>query len=85
MSDRTLTTSCYIVLEPTFRGNKVATCKVAKVTQSRPGVAEASGILVRLDVVVPESAFDPIIARLNVPDADHEVLIKTIPTEAPDA
>lgn len=77
--------SAYLVIEPTFRRGQVVSCKVAKMTQGRPSTAEASGLLVQLEVDVPASAFDPIRARMEVPEGEGEIIVRTIdPLEGED-
>lgn len=77
--------SAYLVIEPTFRRGQVVSCKVAKMTQGRPGVAEASGLLIRLEVEIPDGAFDPLRAMLDVPEGEGEIIVRTIePLEGED-
>lgn len=76
--------SGYLVVEPTFRGREVVGCKLVKLTQGRPSVAKAPGLLVHLEVDIPASAFAPIRARLDVPEGGVEVIIRTIEPEKGD-
>lgn len=77
---KTLTASAFVVLEPIFdRRNNVSGFKLAKLTQGRPTTAEASGIVVRLDVEAPPSAFDPVRAQLRVPKGSPAIVVRMDP------
>jgi hypothetical protein len=71
--------SGYITMDPIMRGGAVTGVKLGKITKTRP---RTPGVVVRLDVSVPQSAFEAKIALIQLQADDLECVVRVGGEEA---